>query len=450
MTQFYDSEIERIILKCLLNVPYYSRVPDLNTDFFHVDVHKQMFDVIRKFFIEYHKPLTVDVLDSFLSGLDVRDEIKTNVTLLHHELQILNVEVSQFDFYLERLEFFKTGRDIRILYENLGNELATRSPKFDKLLTNLTSTVMKLSSSSLSSDITRQFLWEDVKNRWDDYLFVENHPDELPGMSYGIKALNDITGGVRKTHVVLFYGKTGGGKSRLLTNIALNLAHEGHHVMYISLEMSRSLLIKCIDSRESLLDFTPLDKGKLDSEQKRKHFEQLKLQKDEKIPLYVVDAPTVMRPTDVGKELELYYHSFGKFPDVVVIDYANLMESSRSYTGGRSEKYDLIFQDLHLLCRYYDVGIITAAQERRGLPGKKSEKDSDGVDKVGLSNYMATHCEFVAHLHRDELDLIENTLQLDVDKNRYGRAGFSFSLFAAWAYNYIGDRHLKLDGKRIS
>lgn len=449
--QFFDSEVEKAVLKLLTETPCHTSIPGLDPSVFYVEEHKQLFNLLRKYFLEYRKPLSPDVFDAFLSCVDLRDELRASISLLYQEIQDIDASKDQFEFFKKRLNTLKLGRDLKSLYTSLGDNLSSQKP-FDKLLSDLTSQVLSLTGAFFKTEITRAYLWEDVKERWHEYLSKERNPEQLAGMSYGIEELDELTGGVRKSHLILFYGKTGSGKSRLLANIALNLSFANFHVMYFSLEMNRSLLAKCLDSRNTLIDFYLLDKGKLDSEQKEKFFSYLKSQAEQKPPFYIVDAPVVLRPSDIGREIELYRHTKGVSPDVVVIDYANLMDSDRSYSGGRSEKYDQIFQDLHLLARYYDVAILTASQERRAPPGRKlssDERDLAGVEKIAVSNFMATHCEFVAHLNRDELDAIENTLRLDIEKNRYGKAGHSITLFAAWAYNYIGSRHLKLKGNYL-
>ena len=451
MTQFYDSEIERTVLRFLQCPPYHVHLDSLDISHFYVEEHQKMFNTMRAYYKQYRHALSPDVFESYMAQVDMRDIERASVTLFYHELQVVPIITDQFEFFLNRLSDFKVGRDIKQLYENIGNNLSSVSPNFKNILKDFTSKVLSIGNGGLSSDVSRGFAWEDVKTRWEEYLHKEAHPNELPGMPYGIKELDDATGGIRKTHLVLFYGKTGAGKSRVLFNVAVNLARKGNWVMFISLEMSRGMLMKCIDSREALLEYYLLEHGKLIPEGKKAYFEYLKQQRVDKLPLYVVDYPQIIRPSDVAKELETFNHVHGRFPDALIIDYANLMDSDRS-SAGRSEKYDYIFQDLHLLTRFYNVGGITAVQERRGqkTAGKKKEEgESDGVENIGVSNYIAPHCEVVWHLRRDAIDQIENTIQVDNDKNRYGRSAFSCPLFAAWPYNYIGDRHLRLSGELL-
>ena len=156
------------------------------------------------------------------------------------------------------------------------------------------------------------------------------------------------------------------------------------------------------------------------------------------------------------EEIELYRATNGINPDLVIIDYANIMEPDRKY-GNRSEKYDYLFQEYHSIARFMNVAILTATQESRDASKADIEKkkkkqdtgDTEGLHNIGLSNFMAPHCETVMRLKQDSYDKMQNRLWIIVDKNRYGSAGRKISLFAKWDKTYVGDRTIPGTVRRV-
>jgi hypothetical protein len=145
------------------------------------------------------------------------------------------------------------------------------------------------------------------------------------------------------------------------------------------------------------------------------------------------------------EEIELYRAANGVNPDLVIIDYANIMEPMKRYNG-RSEKYDFLFKEYHEIAKYCNVALLTATQESRDASKadieakKKKQEVEQGVHNIGLSNYMAPHCENVIRLKQDSKDLLQNRLWGVIDKNRYGTQGQEIPLMAIWSKNYVGDR----------
>jgi replicative DNA helicase len=82
-----------------------------------------------------------------------------------------------------------------------------------------------------------------------------DNPGEIPGLSTGIRTLDEELGGLRAEQLCVISGMTGGGKTALAFGIATNLA-VGHSVPvgYISLEMSAEELVERAVARLAGLD----------------------------------------------------------------------------------------------------------------------------------------------------------------------------------------------------
>ena len=62
-----------------------------------------------------------------------------------------------------------------------------------------------------------------------------------------------------------------------------------------------------------------------------------------------------------------------------------------------------------------------------------------GVEGIGLSNYIAPHCELIIRLSQNDYELLQNILLAIVEKHRYGQAFVKIKLTALWDRSYVGD-----------
>lgn len=86
---------------------------------------------------------------------------------------------------------------------------------------------------------------EDASDTFLKEAELEFQGNENPDvMKTGFDKLDELSGGFRKGELVLLGGYTGGGKTSLALNIALNVAKSGKRVVYFSLEMLKSEMHK--------------------------------------------------------------------------------------------------------------------------------------------------------------------------------------------------------------
>ena len=141
----------------------------------------------------------------------------------------------------------------------------------------------------------------------------------------GLKGLdNTLGGGLRVGGVHLFYGKTGHGKTQLVTQIAVNVARAGTPVGIISLEMPRRDLGRLIVAQMSGLFRSHLDRGEIPPSKKDKFDQTLKDAGD--LPLAIVDGDFLDQNLDrenLAMVVEMGCSAFGW--RLVVLDYLGLL-----------------------------------------------------------------------------------------------------------------------------
>jgi len=430
-----------------MRAPTHIRALKIDPEMFASSQTKALVSLIKKYVGIHRAPPTKRVLISFANQFATSEhKIEEYVDALDMLKNIPKTKPEEANYYFSKLENYALGRSIYDVANAVKDKFdAHEEIDFNKLKKEIISDLL-LAGSDTQATIRRGLLSEAVQERWDSYKNIESGAADNV-IPFGMSELDEAFGGMRKTFVTLLYSKSAGGKTRTSINIAYNAARAGYNVMYFSLEMAFDLLANCFDSRIARVDSKEIIFGKLDRKDRRKFRHALIKQAKEKLNIWIVDVSMGAKSSLILEEIELYKATRGISPDLIVIDYANIMEPDKRYSG-RSEKYDNLFQEYHEIAKFENVAILTATQESRDASKtdiekkKKKEKDSDteGIHNIGLSNYMAPHCESIARLKQDAYDRLQNRLWVLIDKSRYGNPGRKIALFADWKLTYVGDR----------
>jgi replicative DNA helicase len=115
-------------------------------------------------------------------------------------------------------------------------------------------------------------------------------------------------------------------------------------------------------------------------------------------------------------------------PDMVIVDYADLLRSSRGFEQKRFE-LEGVYEDLRALAQELNVVMITADQTNRsGL-----EMEVVTVAQIGEAYSKATVCDVIITISRRMEDKQSNTGRIFIAKSRLGRDGvvYPFTLNTA-------------------
>jgi replicative DNA helicase len=109
-------------------------------------------------------------------------------------------------------------------------------------------------------------------------------------------------------------------------------------------------------------------------------------------------------------------------PDIILVDYADIMRSSRQFDAIRHEQ-KLIYEELRGLCMELHIPIWTASQSNRD----STDADVVGLDKIAESFGKAQVCDFIISLARKPVQKSKGQANLFVAKSRLGRDGLLFA-----------------------
>jgi replicative DNA helicase len=131
---------------------------------------------------------------------------------------------------------------------------------------------------------------ESAMNRVNEYEQMVANKGKLMGLTYGIKPLDDHTGGMRGGQLIVVGGATKSGKTALSLNIAQRTADAGNNVGFFSLEMSSGELIDRMVASYAGVDISVLGKDptKQDMDKIRFGIGQIS-----KLPIWIRDESSI-------------------------------------------------------------------------------------------------------------------------------------------------------------
>ena len=111
----------------------------------------------------------------------------------------------------------------------------------------------------------------------------------------------------------------------------------------------------------------------------------------------------------------------GVSPDMVIVDYADIMKSTSKFTEKRHQ-IGHVYEELRGMAGEFDIPIWTASQANRSA----LEEDVIGAEKVSEDYSKVMTADFVMSMSRKVEDKIANTGRFHVIKNRFGPDGITF------------------------
>jgi archaellum biogenesis ATPase FlaH len=209
--------------------------------------------------------------------------------------------------------------------------------------------------------------------------------------STGIKLLDEhLDGGLARKQLTLFSANSGGGKSVMLSNLGVNFATlHGMNVIYISLELAESMIFKrnaFIMSRVNTKAWK--DKiGQISSKLRNIH-------EDGAGSFRIKRLPTGCCINDVRSYLKQYEIEYNTKPDVIILDYLDLLspnEGVRNMSISEQDKFksEQLSQLLH---DYNAIGLSASQQNREAISMAKPDQSviAGGLTKVNtVDNFVS-------------------------------------------------------------
>lgn len=246
-------------------------------------------------------------------------------------------------------------------------------------------------------------------------------------LNTGYSQINDILGGGwTKKELFCVMGPPGMGKSIFLVNFGLAALINNYSVIHYSFEMSEERLGLRYDAAHSQI----IQKNLIENKARVKEmYSVTKIASNGR--LRIKEFPTATATIyDLEAHLEQLkmYESF--VPDIVIVDYGDIMKSTRA-TKNAYEEQGWIFRELRGLAIKKNVVVITATQTRRdALDSKGGTKEVVGMDYVADSMEKNRILDVLFSITQNKNMLSQGQIGLFVAKNRNGESnkGLTFHI----------------------
>jgi len=286
---------------------------------------------------------------------------------------------------------------------------------------------VKLIKSS-SFDEIEKVIQNALKLGTDNNFGHEYHKDALARfeiinrapISTGWDRMDEICkGGLGKNELGVVIAPTGAGKSMVLVHLASQALRQGKTVIYYTLELKDT----AVGSRfDSCLTGIPLN----DLRDRRDEV----LDKIKKVDgtLIVKEYPTKSASVQTIKNHIEKLKKRGIEPDMILVDYADLLRPARS-SGEKRHELEEIYESLRAVSQVYEIPVWTASQTNRG--GLNAEVITmEAISEAFNKCFVA---DFIFSLSRTVQDKVSDKGRIFIAKNRNGPDGMVFQSFVDWS-----------------
>lgn len=374
-------EAEQALLGAILaNNKAYEKVSEFLRPYHFADsIHAKVFEVIAKLIQRGHVA-DVITLKNYFEQEGSLQEVGGHqylIKLADSASPLTNVEYyAQFiyDKYLRR-ELINTGYEIvnDALKEDLDSDATTQIETAEKKL-------FELSNQGESQGGFIDFA-QALTSSLSQIEQAYQKDGKISGLPTGLDALDEKTGGLNNSDLIIIAGRPAMGKTALATNIAYNVAEFMSHdksvdpksrgVAFFSLEMSADQLASRILSTVTQTPGHKMRTGELDNAE----FTRIAaaVRELETIPLYIDDTPGLNINSIRTRARRLKRN---KGLGLIVIDYIQLImgTGSKKTEGNRVQELSEISRGLKILAKELNVPVIALSQLNRGVEQRDDKR----------------------------------------------------------------------------
>ena len=220
-----------------------------------------------------------------------------------------------------------------------------------------------------------------------------------------------FNGGWERSTLTTFIAPTGAGKSMFLVNCGAAAVEQGMNVVYVTLEMADWKIGLRFDSYYSGVEINHVSDNQ----------EQVMAEVNGKVKgrLFIKEWPTKTASVQtIRAYLQRLQATKDFVPDMLVVDYADLLRGSKGFADKRFE-LEGVYEELRALSQEMKLIVITADQTNRaGL-----DMEIVTIGQIGESYAKATVCDVIMTISRRMEDKQSDSGRLFLAKSRLGQDG---------------------------
>ena len=395
--QFGPTFQSKIISSLLTDNKFIQTISDiLEPKYFDSDANKWLTKQISKYFFEFRKSPTLEVLKIKINQMD-DDVLKVSVIENLKEAW-RNIEATDLEFVKQETLGFCKNQVLKGAIEESIDLLEQKN--YDEIKVIIDNAMKAGSERDLGHDYIISLesrLTDSVRNTL-----------ETPWEA----VTNVMDGGLAGGELGVLVAPAGIGKSWCLQALGAHLVKQGKTVVHYTLELNESYVGLRYDT---VFSGTPTANIKFYQEDVQKAIDKLtgKLI----IKYYPTRSATVNTLAAHIKQMEIQEIK----PDVMIVDYADILKPTTFYKEKRHATGET-YENLRGLAGEFDIPVWTASQANRS----SLEEEVIDASKVSEDYSKVMTADFVMSVSRKVEDKIANTGRFHVIKNRFGVDGITF------------------------
>jgi replicative DNA helicase len=325
------------------------------------------------------------------------------------------------DYVKDKLSHFVKGVHINDTIKQAINFV--KNEKYDDA-----QNVMQSCVDSFDGDSIGTVFWEESKN----VLYEIDNKQKL--ISTGIPSIDYLlNGGVARKTLNVWVAPPNRGKTAALINTGKNAVINGYKVIHITLELEQNIV-----KRRYFQSMTRMSKVELSKKKRTAYNNILDIAQNVAHDSLIIKRFPANSCTSnqIKNHINKINNLYGFFPDVIIVDYADIMRSDKKYEQRRHELSN-IYYGLREIADYYNAAVWTATRTNR--TGSKEEIIT--MEDVGECYDVGAASDVILSINQtlDEKRKRPQTARIHFAKSRDDESQNTVEIETDWSCVWMGD-----------
>ena len=236
------------------------------------------------------------------------------------------------------------------------------------------------------------------------------------GIPSGFNKLDKLTSGWQQTDLVILAARPSMGKTAISIWFGINPSIQNYPVLFFSLEMSSSQLVKRILSYETGINSMNFNRGYVSNNQLNEIDNTLTKYSEK--PFYIDDTPA-LSIYEIQARVKKYVMRFGV--KMVIVDYLQLIQGEKN--GSRENEVSSVSRGLKAIAKQNNIPVIALSQLNRSMEVSKRKPQLSDLRESGAIEQDADMVIFIDRPYKRGDEVSKEMIILCIEKYRNGATG---------------------------
>ena len=403
--EFSKTFQEKIIAVLLRDSACYTLYKEtIKPKYFELDIHIDLTRIIFEYYETYKNSPTMEALleeiRQLCKGSKIkREKLSEYVSTIE---RIVSVNLEDAEYVKDKIVLFGQKQALTEAILKSAEDIE-KGNDFERVKTRIDDAVRV--GTEVHDMGTSYF------NTIEERISAYNKPQTIK-ISTGIDLLDKVmAGGLSRGELGIVIAPPGSGKTLSLVNFGASAIIAGMNVLHLTFEMSEERVTQRYDVRfiDKTFDYIKENQSKVSESLKR-------LSKMNRGELVVKEYPTRTCTVNTIRSLLTKLRTASDFtPDLLILDYPDIMKPTRDY-GEKRHELELLYEEIRAMAQEFNLAVWGASQTNRAALAKKVVTIADLAESFG----KAAVADFMIALSQTKEEKRNNEVRYYVAKNRNG------------------------------